>query len=121
MKHFINRLLGDETAEVIDVYEALNMSLPGLFAYRSVLNGNKSMEIPDLRKKEARDLYRNDTACTIASAAGDQLLPTCSTGTPEIDPEVYEGIRQQWLVIKARKEAEAKAEEEKILAGQQNE
>jgi len=118
MKHFINRLLGDETAETIDVYEALNMSLPGLFAYRSVLNGNKSMDIPDLRKKEVRDQYRNDTACTIASAAGDQLLPTCSAGTPEIDPAVYEGIRQKWLVIKERKEAEAKAEEEKILAQQ---
>lgn len=118
MKHFINRLLGDETAETIDVYEALNMSLPGLFAYRSVLNGSKSMDIPDLRKKEVRDQYRNDTACTIASAAGDQLLPTCSAGTPEIDPAVYEGIRQKWLVIKERKEAEAKAEEEKILAQQ---
>ena len=115
MKHFINRLLGDETAEVIDVYEALNMSLPGMFAYRSILNGNIPMEIPDLRKKELRDQYRNDTACTIASAAGDQLLPTCSAGTPEIDPAVYEGVRQKWLVVKARKEAEALAEEQKAL------
>ena len=116
MKHFINRVLGDETAEIIDVYEALNMSLPGMFAYRSILNGNIPMEIPDLRKKEVRDQYRHDTACTIASAAGDQLLPTCSTGTPEIEPEVYEAVRQKWLVIKARKEAEALEEEQKALA-----
>ena len=121
MKHFINRLLGDETAEIIDVYEALSMSLPGMFAYRSILNGNIPMTIPDLRKKEVRDQYRNDTACTIASAAGDQLLPNCSTGTPAIEPEVYEAVRQKWLVIKARKEEEAKAEEEQILAQQQAE
>ena len=116
MKHFIARLQGDENAEVIDVYEALDMALPGLFAYRSVLNGNIPMAIPDLRKKEVRDQYRNDTACTIASAAGDQLLPTCSLGTPEIDPEVYEGIRQKWLLVKKRKEEEALAEEAAALA-----
>ena len=116
MKHFISRLQGDENAEVIDVYEALDMSLPGLFAYRSILNGSVPMEIPDLRKKEVRDQYRNDTACTIASAAGDQLLPTCSTGTPEIDPAVYEAVRQKWLVIKQRKEEEARAEEAEALA-----
>lgn len=119
MKHFINRLLGDENAEIIDVYEALNMSLPGMFAYRSILKGNIPMEIPDLRKKEVRDLYRNDTACTIASAAGDQLLPTCSLGTPEIEPEVYEAVRQKWLVIKARKEAKALEKEQKALAEQE--
>jgi len=121
MKHFINRLRGDETAEIIDVYEALDMSMPGLFAYRSILNGSVPMEIPDLRKKEVRDQYRNDTACTIASAAGDQLLPTCSTGTPEIDPAVYEAVRQKWLVIKERKEAEAREEEAKALAKMENE
>lgn len=116
MKHFINRLLGDETAEIIDVYEALSMSLPGMFAYRSILNGNIPMEIPDLRIKEVRDRYRNDTACTIASAAGDQLLPTCSLGTPEMDPAIYEAVRQKWLVIQQRKEEEARAEEEEALA-----
>ena len=120
MKHFINRLLGDETAEIIDVYEALNMSLPGMFAYRSILNGNKPMEIPDLRKKEVRDQYRYDTACTIASAAGDQLLPTCSTGTPAIDPAVYEAVRQKWLIIKQRKEEEAQAEEMAALTEEKN-
>ena len=41
MNHFVRRLLGDETADIIDVYEALDMFLPGLFAYRSILAGGK--------------------------------------------------------------------------------
>ncbi len=116
MKHFINRLLGDKTAEIIDVYEALSMSLPGIFAYRSILNGCIPMRIPDLRQKKARDEYRNDTACTIASAAGDQLLPTCSAGTPRIDPSVYEAVRRQWLEILRHREEEARSEEAEALA-----
>ena len=106
MQHFINRLLGDENAETIDVYEALDMFLPGLFAFRSILNGNKSMEIPNLRLKEVRDQYRNDTACTDPKVAGDQLLPNSSIPNQEIDPAVYERVRKQWLEIeRKRKEA----------------
>ena len=116
MKHFINRLLGDKTAEIIDVYEALSMSLPGIFAYRSILNGCVPIRIPDLRQKKVRDEFRNDTACTIASAAGDQLLPTCSAGTPRIDPSVYEAVRRQWLEILRRREEEARSEEAEALA-----
>ena len=56
MYHFVDRILGNEDAEVIDVYEAVDMFLPGLFAYRSILNGNASTEIPDLRKKRSAGL-----------------------------------------------------------------
>ncbi len=97
MYNFVEKLLGNENADVIDVYEALDMCLPGLFAYRSILAGNIPMAIPDLRDKAVRDQYRNDVACTDPKVAGDQLLPTCSTGTPEIAPEVYAAVRQKWL------------------------
>jgi len=97
MYNFVEKLLGNEEADVIDVYEAMDMFLAGIFAYRSVLAGGIPMEIPDLRKKEVRDAYRNDTACTDPKVAGDQLLPSCSTGTPEIADEVYEKVREKWL------------------------
>lgn len=97
MYHFIEKLLGSEAADIIDVYEAMDMFLPGMFAYRSILKGGVPMEIPNLRDPAVRNLYRGDTACTDPKAAGDMLLPTMSTGTPEIDDAVYEVMRRKWL------------------------
>lgn len=96
MYNFVQKILGDEQADTVDVYEALDMCLPGIFAYRSILNGNVSMEIPDLGDPAQRDKYRNDTMCTDPKVAGDMLIPSFSLGTPEIDPTVYEMIRHQW-------------------------
>ena len=96
MYNFVQKILGDETADTIDVYEAMDMFLPGLFAYRSVLRGGVSVEIPNLRNKEEREKWRSDTACTDPLVAGDQLLPTMSTGTPQIDKAVYEKMYALW-------------------------
>ena len=102
MYNFVQKILGDESADTIDIYEALDMSMPGLFAYRSVLQGGVSMAIPNLRDPAQREKWRNDTACTDPNVAGDQLLPTMSTGTPQIEPEVYERMYALW-----RKEVES--------------
>ena len=96
MLNFIKKIQGDPEADTIDVYEALDMFLPGLFAYRSILAGSIPMEIPNLRDKAVRDHYRNDTACTDPKVAVDQLQPTCSLGTPEIDAKVYDIVKQRW-------------------------
>lgn len=104
MYYFIQKILGDEEADIIDVYEAMDMFLPGLFAYRSILAGSIPMEIPNLRNKEERDKWRHDTACTDPKVAGDMLLPTCATGTPEIPQEVYDHMKQLWADECAKKE-----------------
>ena len=93
----MEKILGNPDADTIDVYEALDMFLPGMFAYRSVLNGNIPMEVPDLRDKNIRDKWRNDTMCTDAKAAGDQLIPSFSKGNPDIPDEVYDKMREKWL------------------------
>ena len=49
-----------------------------------------------LRDKAVRELWRNDTACSDPKAAGDMLLQTFSKGTPEIDDEVYERMKNLW-------------------------
>ena len=103
MYNFIERILGDENADTIDVYEALDMFLPGLFAYRSILKGSVPVEIPNLRNKEERDKWRNDTACTDPKVAGDMLLPTNKNGTPDIDKGVYDHIRELFERKKAEK------------------
>ena len=81
----------------IDVYQALDMGICGILAYRSVLNGNQPIDVPNLRNKEEREAYRNDHACTTPEVAGDQLLPRSSFGEPEIPDEVYQNVRQLFL------------------------
>ena len=96
MYHFTEKIKGNPEADIVDVYEAIDMWLPGIFAYRSILAGNMPMSIPDFRDPDQREQWRNDTACTDPEAAGDMLLPTFSKGTPEIDDEVYEIMRRRW-------------------------
>ena len=93
MHNVIEKLNGNKNCDVIGVYEALDMFLPGLFAYRSALAGGAPMEIPDLRDPAEREKWRNDTACTDPEAAGDMLQPSLSGGDPEIPESVYETLR----------------------------
>ena len=94
--NFVEKLRGNQNADIIDVYEAMDMFLPGMFAYRSILQDGKSMDIPNLRNKEEREKWRNDTSCTDPKVAGDMLLPTCKTGTPDIPDEVYDRVKEKW-------------------------
>lgn len=96
MYHFVEKIRGNRDADIIDVYEALDMFLPGMFAYRSILDGGIQKEIPNLRDKSVRELWRNDTACTDPKVAGDMLLPTFSKGTPVIEQAVYDRMLKMW-------------------------
>lgn len=93
MYYFVEKIKGNDDAEVIDIYEALDMFLPGMFAYRSILQGGISIDIPNLRNKEERDKWRNDVTCTDPKIAGEHLIPTRKSGTPEIDDSIYEQQR----------------------------
>ena len=96
MDQVINKINGDDSADIIDFYEACDMFLPGMFAYRSLLNGGIPMEIPNLRDKAVREEYRNDTMCTDPEVAGDMLIPSYSKGNPDIPDSTYERIRKMW-------------------------
>lgn len=97
VKNFIDRISGDKEADVIDVYEAMDMFLPGLFAYFSILKGNVPMQVPNMRNKEDRDKWRNDTTCTDKKVAGDMWVPPYSKGELNIPDEVYERQKQIYL------------------------
>lgn len=92
----IEKIAGNESADIIDVYEAMDMFLPGMFAYRSILAGGIPMEVPNLRDPEERDKWREDTACTTPSVAGDMLLPCNSSGDIEIPDEIYNKKKEEW-------------------------
>ncbi|HOP09920.1 MAG TPA: Gfo/Idh/MocA family oxidoreductase [Oscillospiraceae bacterium] len=95
---FIEKILGRSDGKwSIDVYKAVDMGICGLLGYRSVLNGNTPVDVPDLRDPKQRDQWRNDNACTNPAVAGDQLLPRSSYGEPEIPDEVYERVKNTWL------------------------
>ncbi len=97
MYNFTERILGNEDTDIIDVYEALDMFLPGMFAYRSILAGGIPMDIPNLRLPEEREKWRNDTSCVTPEKAGDMLLPTSVGGTPDISDEVYRKVKEKYL------------------------
>ena len=67
------------------------------------------MAVPNLRSKEERERWRNDTACTDPKAAGDMLLPTFSQGTPDIPQAVYDRQAQLWAEECAKTEGTYRA------------
>ncbi len=96
--YFIRSILGDEEAHerAINVYQAADMCMPGTLGYRSIAMGNAPIRIPDLRKKEEREPYRNDTFCTFPESAGDMYVSNNLKGDTEIPDEVFEEVRRRW-------------------------
>jgi len=96
--YFIRSILGDEEAkkEAIDVYTACDMSMPGILAYRSILEGNTPQYVPNFRLKEDRDKYRNDTFCTFIESAGDMYASNDNSGLPPVEDAVYDEVRRRW-------------------------
>ena len=95
MYHVCEAVRGNPEADYIGFYEACDMFLPGLFAYFSVLDGNRPQTIPDLRDKAERDKWRTDVRCTDPAVAGAQLLPSYSKGDPDIPASVYAALREK--------------------------
>ncbi len=96
--YFVRSILGDETAKEnsIGVYDAVDMCIPGILAYRSIVNGNASIDVPNLRNKAERDAYRNDTFCTFAEIAGEQYVTNDLSGADPVPDEVYKEIERRW-------------------------
>lgn len=106
MWNFIEKIKGNKDADSIDVYEAMDMFLPGMMAYRSVLKGGVPVEIPNLRDKSEREKWRNDVACTDEKVAKEQILPVFSKGNPDIDDKIYEAQNKKWQAILADRDSQ---------------
>jgi len=96
--YFVRAMLDDEVARerTIDVYQAVDMCMPGTLGYRSVVNGNAPVKIPNLRNKAERDPYRNDTFCTFPDKAGDQYVSNQLHSDPNIPDEVFDRVRKMY-------------------------
>ena len=54
--------LANGLSSPIDVYEAADMTLPGILGHRSSVTGSAPIDVPDLRDGHARDAWRDDHA-----------------------------------------------------------
>lgn len=97
--YFVRSILGDPDAKEksIDVYQAVEMCMPGTLGLKSIANGNMPIAIPNLRIKEEREAYRNDTACSFPEIAGDMYISNNLSNAPDIPDSVFEEVRKDWL------------------------
>ena len=95
---FIEKILGRPDGQwAIDVYQAVDMGICGILAFRSILDGNRPVRVPDLRDPAQRDAWRNDRACTDPKVAGDQLLPCSAYPERAVSDEEAGALRARWL------------------------
>jgi len=90
MHFFLESILdrpGKENA--IDVYTALDMTLPGILAYRSVCNGNQPYDVPDMRDKAQREKWRGDDWSADPAKAGPGQPWPSSDETVDVPDELY--------------------------------
>ena len=90
LHNFIEAIKGNKDADIIDVFEAMDMSLPGILGYYSVLDNNKSYEIPNLRIKEERDKVRFDDRKV------GRDLPSYSKSEIVVDDIIYEILKNKY-------------------------
>ena len=98
MDYFLDAILdrrGKE--EIINVYQALDMTIVGTIGFRSIMEGNIPLEIPDLRDKSVREKYRNDHYCCNPKYAGEgEPIASSRFEKVEIKDEVYDRIREEY-------------------------
>jgi len=91
MDYFLAAIRGEpQGRNIVDVYQALDMTLPGTLGYRSILEGNIPLDIPDLRNRRIRDPYRNDHWCLDPKRIGPgQPTRSCAAEDVKIPDTVY--------------------------------
>jgi predicted dehydrogenase len=103
LHYFLEKILGRPAgSESIDVYTALDMTTPGILAYKSILDGNRPYDVPDFRKKSVRAKYHADDFHVDPKAPG-AWPPSSSFGVPKVPESVY--ARQRKLYAEYLKRA----------------
>ena len=79
----------------IDVYMGLDMTLPGILAFRSAYEGNVPLVVPNFRDEAVRQQYEHDHWSPYPEDAGpEQPASPSAHGPVGIPPDVYERQRQ---------------------------
>ncbi|MDX2111603.1 MAG: Gfo/Idh/MocA family oxidoreductase [Verrucomicrobiota bacterium] len=72
--HFAREIL-EGIRGPFDVYNACDVTLPGILAYRSSMSGGQPQIVPDFRDAAQRELYRNDHAAPPRFDTRDGVFP----------------------------------------------
>ncbi|HOK55903.1 MAG TPA: Gfo/Idh/MocA family oxidoreductase [bacterium] len=92
---FVDSIIKDEPPP-IDIYTAMDMTLPGILAYRSACSGSIPLEVPDFRKEEERKKYENDRW---SPDPKDRNIPgqpyTSILGEIKIHDEIYRKVDEK--------------------------
>jgi predicted dehydrogenase len=98
MHFFLQSILGRTGDEnLIDVYSALDMTLPGILGYKSICEGNIPIDVPDMRIKSIREKYRNDNWSLDPNMAGPgQPDYSSSFGPVEVPDALYEAQTEDY-------------------------
>ncbi len=83
LMHFL-RYLNDEEKPFFDVYNAVALSATRIMSWYSMLLDGKQLDIPDFRKKEDREKYRNDFRSPFGKRLADITLPSSVGGKFEL-------------------------------------
>lgn len=81
---------------LLDVYRALDMTLAGIQGWRSALDRGNAKEIPNLRKKPLRDLYRNDIWSPFPTDRGPGDAPPSIAGVRKISARDRAAAQAIW-------------------------
>lgn len=60
MNYYFAKAIRTDEQPFLDVYRGIDMSIIGILAYRSALQKNVSLEVPDFRKESVRKKYERD-------------------------------------------------------------
>jgi len=71
--------LRNDTKPCFDVYFATKMSAVAILAHRSLLENGIPYDVPDFRKKEDRDFWRNDRLTPFCGPNGEAPTIACSS------------------------------------------
>ena len=91
---FIRAILGNRQPW-LDVYRGVALSSIGIIAWRSVLNGNIQMSMPDFRDEEQRKEIENDCYSPFLEEGDPFKLPSAVKRCP-IPPEWIEAAKADW-------------------------
>lgn len=80
IRTFVNCIReGVQPEHPFDIYSAVRMSSVAILAHRSMLDGGRPIDIPDMRSEEARSQYENDRLTPFYGTDGSEPnIPCCS-------------------------------------------
>ncbi len=93
---FFAEAIRQSKAPILNVYRAIDMTLVGIQAWKSVLDDGNTKPVPDFRLKRVRDQYRNENWSPFPEDAGPGQPPPSIAGIRTPSRHDLAEARQLW-------------------------